>query len=248
VKGKEHCVLKLSKALYGLRQAPRAWNVKLDKSLKKLNFRRCLSEQAVYTRGIGKNAVILGVYVDDLIVTGGNPEEINLFKKQMMIEFEMTDLGPLGYYLGIEVEQKEDFITVKQSGYAKKVLEQFGMSECNSTKLPMEPGCKLNADKGGQPVNPTEYRKMIGCLRYLLHRRPDLSFSVGVASRFMETPTVMHAKAVKQILRYLRGTIDYGLVYVQGSNANELMGYSDSDHGGDAVERRSTGGYGLSLG
>jgi hypothetical protein len=123
VKGKEHCVLKLSKALYGLRQAPRAWNVKLDKSLKKLNFRRCLSEQAVYTRGIGKNAVILGVYVDDLIVTGGNPEEINLFKKQMMIEFEMTDLGPLSYYLGIEVEQKEDFITVKQSGYAKKVLE-----------------------------------------------------------------------------------------------------------------------------
>ena len=128
VKGKEQHVLKLSKALYGLRQAPRAWNVKLDKSLKKLNFRRCLCEQAVYTRGTRSNTVILGVYVDDLIVTGGNADQISLFKRQMMIEFEMTDLGLLSYYLGIEVEQKEDHITMKQSGYAKKVLMQFGMS------------------------------------------------------------------------------------------------------------------------
>jgi len=81
VKGKKQHILKLSKALYGLRQVPRAWNVKLDKSLKKLNFRRCLSEQAVYTRGTGANAVILGVYVDDLIVTGGNLDEIKLFKE-----------------------------------------------------------------------------------------------------------------------------------------------------------------------
>jgi len=247
VKGREQEVFKLSKALYGLKQAPRAWNVKLDKSLKKLNFRRCLSEQAVYTRGTGDNVVILGVYVDDLIVTRGNPEEINVFKKQMMAEFEMTDLGLLSYYLGIEVDQKEDFITVKQSGYARKVLEQFGMSECNSTKFPMEPGCKLNADKGGQQVDATEYRKMIGCLRYLLHSRPDLAYSVGVASRFMERPTVMHAKAIKQILRYLRGTINLGLVYVQGGCADKLVGYSDSDHGADAVERRSTGGMAFYL-
>ena len=247
VKGREQEVFKLSKALYGLKQAPRAWNVKLDNSLKKLGFRRCLSEQAVYTRGTGDSAVILGVYVDDLVVTGSNTEEINLFKKQMMAEFEMTDLGLLSYYLGIEVDQKEDFITVKQSGYARKVLEQFGMSECNSTKFPMEPGCKLNADKGGQQVDATEYRKMIGCLRYLLHSRPDLAYSVGVASRFMERPTVMHAKAVKQILRYLRGTINLGLVYVQGGCADKLVGYSDSDHGADAVERRSTGGMAFYL-
>ena len=114
VKGKVQHILKLSKALYGLRQVPRAWNVKLDKSLKKLNFRRCLSEQAVYTRGIGANAIILGVYVDDLFVTGGNPDEIKLFKEQMMSEFEITDLGLLTCYLGIEVDQKVYYITVKQ--------------------------------------------------------------------------------------------------------------------------------------
>jgi hypothetical protein len=155
VKGKEQCVLKLSKALYGLKQAPRAWNVRLDKSLRKLNFRRCMSEQAVYTRGHGKNAVLLGVYVDDLIITGGNPESIKLFKQQMMSEFEMTDLGLLSYYLGIEVDKKEDHITVKQSAYARKVLGQFGMAECNSSKYPMEPRNKLNEDKGGKLVDAT---------------------------------------------------------------------------------------------
>jgi hypothetical protein len=247
VKGKEQYVLKLSKALYGLRQAPRAWNVKLDKSLKNLGFRRCLSEQAVYTRGNGVDTVILGVYVDDLIVTGGNPEAINFFKRQMMTEFEMTDLGLLSYYLGIEVEQKKDYVTVRQTGYAKKILLQFGMGDCNSTKFPMEPGCKLDADKSGQAVNATEYRKVIGCLRYLLHTRPDLSYSVGVASRFMEKPTIMHTKAVKQIMRYLKGTINLGLVYVQGGCSDKLVGYTDSDHGADVVERRSTGGMAFYL-
>ena len=103
-KGKEKMVLKLSKALYGLRQALRAWNIRLDKSLKKLGFRKCPSEAAVYKRGIGNSAVVLGVYVDDLIVTGENPGEIDLFKKQMTSEFDMSDLGLLSFYLGIEVE------------------------------------------------------------------------------------------------------------------------------------------------
>jgi len=121
-KGKESMVLKLSKALYGLRQAPRAWNVRLDKSLKKLGFVKCASEAAVYKRGGGKGAVILGVYVDDLIVTGENPDAIAEFKRQMTSEFEMSDLGLLSFYLGIEVEQQVDHITIKQTSCAKKVL------------------------------------------------------------------------------------------------------------------------------
>jgi hypothetical protein len=104
VRGREQEVYKLNKALYGLKQAPRAWNVRLDKSLKKLGFRRCLSEQAVYTRGAGDRSVIVGVYVDDLIVTGGNTDEVKLFKTQMLKEFDMYDLGLLSYCLGIEVD------------------------------------------------------------------------------------------------------------------------------------------------
>jgi hypothetical protein len=146
-KGKERMVLKLSKALYGLRQAPRAWNIKLDKSLKLLGFSKCSSESAVYKRGIGKSAMILGVYVDDLIVTGENKSEIDKFKKEMTSQFEMSDLGLLSFYLGIEVEQSNDHITIKQTSYAKKILSQFGMGDCNPVKVPMNPGTKLGADK-----------------------------------------------------------------------------------------------------
>jgi hypothetical protein len=240
--GQEKMVLKLRKALYGLKQAPRAWNVKLDGSLRKLGFKKCVSEPAVYTRGEGLSALILGVYVDDLIITGGDPREIGVFKVQMTLEFEMSDLGKLSFYLGIEVEQQQDYITIRQTGYAKKILEQFGMSECNVTKFPMDPGAKLDADKQGERIDATRYRRIIGCLRYLLHTRPDMSYSVGVASRFMEKPTVKHLNAVKQIMRYLKGTLNYGLMYTQEMKPELLVGYTDSDSGGDVVGRRSTGG------
>jgi len=149
VKGKEQHVLKLSKSLYGLKQAPRAWNIKLDKSLKKLGFVKCPSESAVYKREAGEATIILGVYVDDLLITGNDPLEINEFKQQMNGEFEMSDLGLLSYYLGIKVEQHEDFVTLKQAGYAKKILARFGMEGCNATKIPMNPGVKLDEDKKG---------------------------------------------------------------------------------------------------
>lgn len=241
-KGQEHQVLRLSKALYGLRQAPRAWNTRLDKSLKTLEFVRCAQEQAVYIRGKGIDAVIIGVYVDDLIVTGADPGDIQAFKQQMMGEFEMSDLGLLTYYLGIEVDQGEEGITIKQAAYARKVLSQFGMTECNPTTIPIDPRAVVQKDAEGTPVDVTEFRRVIGCLRYLLHTRPDLSFAVGVASRFMERPTTSHLRMIKQILRYLKGTIDCGLVYPAGSGRLEITGYSDSDLAGDTVDRRSTGG------
>jgi hypothetical protein len=122
-KGQEKMVLKLSKALYGLKQAPRGWNVKFDGCLKKLGFKKCVTEPAVYTRGVGLSVIILGVYVDDLLVTGGDAKEIEVFKGEMTSEFDMSDLGKLSFYLGIEVEQKVDYITIRQIGYAKKILE-----------------------------------------------------------------------------------------------------------------------------
>ena len=239
--------MKLSKSLYGLKQAPRAWNIKLDKSLKKLGFAKCPSESAVYKREDGEATIILGVYVDDLLITGNVPSEIDKFKQQMSAEFEMSDLGLLSYYLGIEVEQHDDFITLKQAGYAKKILARFGMEGCNTTKVPMNPGTKLDEDKKGKRVDTTEYRSVIGCLRYLLHTRPDLAFSVGIVSRHMEKPTVMHQNAVKQILRYVQGSADHGLVYTKGGGPEVLVAYSDSDHAADTVGRRSTAGMAFYL-
>ncbi|KAG6536147.1 hypothetical protein ZIOFF_001191 [Zingiber officinale] len=169
-------------------------------------------------------------------------EKINKFKQQMMTEFEMSDLGLLSYYLGIEVEQQKSRISLRQSAYAKKILSQFKMADCNATKHPMEPKTQLHKDLEGTPVDATEYRRIVGCLRYLLHTRPDLSYSVGMASRYMERPTIMHHRVVKQILRYLKGTIYFGLVYIKGPQEIGIFGYSDSDLAGDLDGRKNTSG------
>ncbi|XP_042439770.1 secreted RxLR effector protein 161-like [Zingiber officinale] len=116
------------------------------------------------------------------------------------------------------------------------------MADCNATKHPMEPKTQLHKDLEGTPVDATEYRRVIGCLRYLLHTRPDLSYPVGMASRYMERPTIMHHKVVKQILRYLKGTIYFGLTYIKGPPEISIFGYSDSDLAGDLDGRKSTSG------
>lgn len=181
------------------------------------------------------------MYVDDLIVTGTNEEEVAVFKKQMQKVFDMTDLGKLSYYLGIEVLQDNESITISQSGYAKKILQAAGMGDCSSAKYPMEPGFGLTKDEGGVPVNATEYRSLVGSLRYLTHTRPDLGYLVGVVSRYMESPKESHLKAVKHILRYIKGTIKYGLVYRKGGD-RKLVGFSDSSNGMDLDDRKGTTG------
>ncbi|XP_047333268.1 uncharacterized mitochondrial protein AtMg00810-like [Impatiens glandulifera] len=109
-----------------------------------------------------------------------------------MKEFEMSDLGLLSYYLGIEVNHKKYSIEVKQKAYAKKVLKQFVMEDCNLNKYPMEAKLQLGKDVEGSLVDPKEYRRIIGCLRYLTHTRPDISYVVGIVSRYMEKPTTLN--------------------------------------------------------
>ncbi|GJZ46102.1 ribonuclease H-like domain, reverse transcriptase, RNA-dependent DNA polymerase [Tanacetum coccineum] len=179
-------VYRLIKALYGLRQAPRAWNIKLDNTLKSLDFKKCALEQAIYTKTSKDSTLLIGVYVDDLIITGAPKKEIDKFKAQMKEKFEMSDLGLLAYYLGIEVTQANGDISIKQSAYASKILKEAGMIDCNETLIPMDPGTRLTKITEGTMVDSTEYRSIIGCLRYLLHTRPDLSYS---GQRIMESPT-----------------------------------------------------------
>ncbi|GJV60668.1 ribonuclease H-like domain, reverse transcriptase, RNA-dependent DNA polymerase [Tanacetum coccineum] len=168
-----------------LQQAPRAWNVKLDQTLKSLDFKKCNLEQAVYTKRSKTSTLIVGVYVDDLIITGTPRKEIDLFKSQMEDKFEMSDLGLLAYYLGIEVTQTGGEITIKQSGYINKILKETSMTDSNVHE---------------------RYQWNPGARWYLLHTRPDLSYSVGLLSRFMQDPKDHHLKAVKQVIRYIKGT------------------------------------------
>ncbi|GKC62515.1 ribonuclease H-like domain, reverse transcriptase, RNA-dependent DNA polymerase [Tanacetum coccineum] len=128
-------------------------------------------------------------------------------------KFEMSDLGLLAYYLGIEVTQTSGDISIKQTAYANKILKEAGMIDCNETLIPMDPGTRLTKNTEGTLVNSTEYRSLIGCLRYLLHTRPDLSYSVRLLSHFMQEPREQHMKAIRQVLRFVKGTKDYGITY-----------------------------------
>ncbi|XP_022956276.1 uncharacterized protein LOC111458028 [Cucurbita moschata] len=160
----------------------------------------------------------------------------------------MSDLGLLSYYLGIEVQQSSESITLCQTGYARKILEKLGMGECNPCSIPMEPRMKMNKHGNGEPtVDKTLYRSVIGSLRYLVNTRSDIAYSIGVMSRYMETPTTSHLTAVKQILRYVKGTLSFGCVYKKLSNM-ELVGFSDSDMAEDIDDRKSTTGVSYYLG
>jgi hypothetical protein len=151
----------------------------------------------LYARGAKDSRLLVGVYVDDLIVIGGCSKTINSFKRQMQADFKMSDLGPLSFYLGIEVHQDEGKITLGQGAYATRIVEKAGLLGCNPCATPMDPRIKLSRDSSAPEVDGTAYRSIVGSLRYLVNEGPDLAFSIGYVSRFMERPTKEHMAAVK---------------------------------------------------
>eukprot|EP00253_Pinus_taeda_P003386 PITA_03386 len=184
----------LKKPLYGLKQAPRAWYAKMDSLLLESGFSRCHYDNTVYTKKVGKSLIILVLYVNDLILTGSDSNLINHVKSNLKKKFEMTDLGKLHYFVGLQVLQSKE-----------------------------------------------------GKLLYLTHTRPDLSFAVGLVARFLQNPRESHWKAAKRILRYVRGTIQFGIHY-SAKATPLLVGFTDSDWAGDPYDRKSTAGYGFTLG
>lgn len=161
----------------------------------------------------------------------------------MASKFEMTDLGKLTYYLGIEVLHLHDGIILKQERYAAKILEEAGMSDCNAVQVPMDRGLKLSKAEKEEGINNEEFRRNIGCLRHLIHTRPDLAQSVGVLSRYMHETMTSHGAALKQIPRYLKGTCSFGLFYNKDSSVKGLVGYSNSSYNVDPDDGRSTTGH-----
>ncbi|GKB06944.1 retrovirus-related pol polyprotein from transposon TNT 1-94 [Tanacetum coccineum] len=246
-KGQEGKVLNLKKALYGLKQAPRAWNTRIDKYFQEHGFRKCLSEYALYVKFENKSILLACLYVDDLIFIGNSQSMIDDLKKSMTREFEMTDIGLMSYYLGIEVKQTDEGIFICQERYAKEILKRFGMDKCNPVGTPIEHKAKPSKHDGGKAVDSTLFKSLVGSLRYLTCTRPDILFAVGLISRFMEEPTTKHSKIVKRILRYIKGTVDYGMFY-STSEDFKLVGYSDSDWAKSKDDGRSTSGFLFFLG
>ncbi|KAJ0833844.1 putative RNA-directed DNA polymerase [Helianthus annuus] len=174
---------------------------------------------------------------------------ITEFKAGMMAEFEMTDLGLLQYFLGLEVKQSEDGVFVSQEKYAHSLLNKFGMSDCKIEDVPMSPYEKFRVDDGEDKVDETKYRSLVGSLIYLTHTRPELAYSVGVLSRFMQAPSKNHLGAAKKVLRYVAGTTQLGLWYKKAKdNKTEVHGFTDSDWAACIDDRKSVSGYVFSIG
>jgi hypothetical protein len=206
VTGKEHKVLKLKKALYGLHQVPRAWNMKLDDTLLSLGFWRTPLKHTIYVRQNGNVQLVVGVYVNDLIITGSDRDNIRSFKEEMAAVFKMSDLGLLHYYLSIEMKQSVSGNSLSQGAYMMKILERSDMTGCNPCHIPMETRLKMRKQSTQPLVDATAYRSIVRSLRYLVNTRPDLAFAVGYVSHFLVEPREDHLAAVKKILRYVAGT------------------------------------------
>ncbi|XP_066334590.1 uncharacterized mitochondrial protein AtMg00810-like [Miscanthus floridulus] len=196
-----------------------------------------------------KEELIVDVYVDDLIITGACTEDINSFKREMAAHFRMNDLGALTYYLGIEVRQGREALTLRQSAYASKLLERSGMSECKPCVTPMEERLKLTKASTAAKVDTTLNRSIVGGLHYLVHTRPDIAFAMGYVSRFMEDPREDHWAAVKRLLHYIKGTMDHVIVFpMTGGSSLQLTVFSDADMARDIDGRWSTSGVLFFLG
>jgi hypothetical protein len=167
-------VYKLKKALYGLKQAPCAWNTRIDRYFQENGFEKCPYEHAIYVKKeVDGSTLFACLYVDDLIFTSNNPTMFEGFKKSMVQEFEMTDIGLMTYFLGLEVTHKEEGIFISQSNYTKDILERFELERCNRVSTPVENGVELKKSKVGN-VDLTYFKSLVGSLRYLTCTRLDI--------------------------------------------------------------------------
>jgi uncharacterized membrane protein YciS (DUF1049 family) len=238
---KPNHVYKLKKALYGLKQAPKAWYDRLKTFLVDHKYTMGLADNTLFTKKKGSHIIIVQIYVVDIIF-GSTCQELCVdFSKIMHDEFEMSMMGELKFFLGLQIKQLEDGIFFNQSKYIKDMLKKFDLEDSKQIKTPMSTETKLTKDEESESVDSTKYRGMIGSLLYLTASRPDIMFSVCLCARFQEDPKTTHLESVKRIFRYIKGTTNLGLWYPKGTGMDTIV-YADSDHAGDYVDRKSTSG------
>ena len=253
--GQEHLVCKLKRSIYGLKQASRYWNIRFDQAVQSYGFDQSPSESCVYRKSEGNAVVFLVLYVDDILLIGNSVALLSSIKAWLFKQFEMKDLGEAGYILGIKIirDRKKRMLALSQEPYIDEVLARFNMQDSKKGNLPFRHGVSLS--KKQCPTTPKEienmkavpYASACGSLMYaMLCTRPDICFAVGMVSRYQSNPGQEHWSAVKTILKYLRRTKEYMLVY-KASNLFPV-GYTDSDFQTDKDKRKSTSGYVFTMG
>nr|KYP75144.1 Retrovirus-related Pol polyprotein from transposon TNT 1-94 [Cajanus cajan] len=243
VHGQEEKVYRMKKALYGLKQAPRSWYSRIDS----LGFEKNLNEFTLYVKKTDAGIIIVSLYVDDLLMTGSSKEPIEEFKGGMKEAFEMTDLGKMSFFLGMQVQQDRGEVFISQEKYVKEIHRKFKMEECKPSATPMNQKEKFNIEDGAKKVDEKLYRSLIGYLMYLTVTRSGITYAISLLSRYMHCASKIHFKAGKRILRYIKGTICYGVKF-QPVKDFSLYGYSDSDWAGSNDDMKSTSGYCFTFG
>ncbi|GJZ20347.1 retrovirus-related pol polyprotein from transposon TNT 1-94 [Tanacetum coccineum] len=232
---------KLKKALYGLKQAPRAWYDLLSSFLLSQKFTKGTVDPTLFVRREGKDILLVQIQVDDIIFASTKPDLRETFSKITCLKFQMSMMGKLSFFLGLQISQSPRGIFLNQSKYALESIKKYGMETCEPADTPMVKKSKLDEDPQGKAVDPTRYSGMIGTLMYLTASRPDLVFAVCMCARYQAKPTEKHLHAVKRTFRYLRGTINMVMWYTKDS-CIALISFADADHVGCQDTRKSMSG------
>ncbi|XP_037459546.1 uncharacterized mitochondrial protein AtMg00810-like [Triticum dicoccoides] len=240
-------VCRLRKALYGLKQAPRAWFERFSSVVQAAGFSPSEHDPALFIHTSKHGRTLLLLYVDDMLIIEDDVGYIAFVKKKLSEQFKMSDLGPLSYFLGIEIEHTDDGYYISQQKYTQDLISRSGITDSRTAVTPMEIHLQLRPTDGTPLEDPYRYRHIVGSLVYLTVTRPDIAHAIHILSKFVSVPTSVHYGHLLRVLRYLRGTASRRLFYAHSSQL-QLHAYSDSTWASDPVDRRSITGYCIFLG
>ena len=244
----EKLVYKLRKSLYGLKQSGRNWNNMLHAYLLDQEFEQSLADPCVYYKNRDNMNVVVIIWVDDIIISASNKNILDSVKRSLSEKFKMKDLGKLSWFLGIEFEHGKNYMKMNQTKYLAKILQKFKMADCKPKATPSDLDVNKIRDKDSTKLaDPRLYREIVGSLIYVMTgTRPDLCYIVTKLSQHMSQPTKAHLNMAKQALRYIKGTLNEGLIFRRSENPLRISGYCDADWGA-SEDRRSITGYGFQL-
>jgi hypothetical protein len=254
-KGKPNVVCKWLVAVYGSKQGAHDWYAEVKGFFLDLGYSISAADEAVFYLYHGDKFVIVAAATDDFTVIANSTESANnLIQKQLTTRFEISDLGPINWLLGVSITRnlEDKTISLSQQAYVEQIVSRFGLQNARTTVTPMEPGIDLSFDSPAvsptvlTPTEKTKYREMIGSLMYAaVMTRPDIAFAVSTLSQYLDAPRTTHLIAVTRVFRYLSGT--KGLKLVLGGNHSEITGYSDADWASH-MHRHSISGFAYFIG
>ena len=239
-------VCHLKKSLYGLRQAPRAWNSRLKQELEQMGFKISQADAGLYVAEHEGSNIYALVYVDDILIAARDMAAIHNIKERLTSTFDVRDLGEAKYFLGISLhrDRHEQTLKMSQDRLSSELTDKYGLREAKTKRVPMSPNVQVIQAKEGQMLDKEVYRysELVGSLLYLsVCTRPDIAQAVGVLARHMARPSMEHWTAAKAVLRYIAGNPNQGIIFRKSGTT--LEGYCDADYAGDLDTRRSTTGF-----